>query len=93
MGNQNNANVFGVQSRHYEPKIKHRRKQSRVYSPEEFLAMPMVQEFIKNNPDQYFVHDETGETLFAQKLAELYASVNNGKKLKKALRRAFGDKA
>ena len=47
MGNQNNVNVFGVHSRHCEPKAKHQRKQSRVYSPDEFLAMPMVQEFMK----------------------------------------------
>lgn len=93
MGNQNNVNVFGTHSVHFEPRAKHRLCQSRVYSPEEFLAMPMVQDFIKNNPDQFFIHEETGETLFAQKLAELYASVNNGKKLKKALRRSFGDKA
>ncbi|EFE96669.1 hypothetical protein HMPREF0758_1720 [Serratia odorifera DSM 4582] len=25
--------------------------------------MPMVQDFIKNNPDQFFIHEETGETL------------------------------
>ncbi|UAN58026.1 hypothetical protein [Serratia sp. JSRIV004] len=92
MGNQDNANVFGVHSRHYEPKVKHQRRQSRIYSPEEFLAMPMVQEFIKNNPNQYFVNEETGEIMLAQELAELYVSVNNGKKLKKYLRRAFGDK-
>ncbi len=54
--------------------------------------MPMVQEFIKNNPNQYFVNEETGEIMLAQDLAELYVSVNNGKKLKKYLRRAFGDK-
>lgn len=52
----------------------------------------MVQEFIKNNPDQYFVNEETGEQMMAQELAELYCSVNNGKKMKKALRRAFGEK-
>ncbi|HCU14662.1 MAG: hypothetical protein E6995_14985 [Enterobacteriaceae bacterium] len=93
MGNQNNVNVFGVHSRHCEPKAKHQRKQSRVYSPDEFLAMPMVQEFISKNPNQYLVNDETGEQMMAQELAELYCSVNNGKKMKKALRRAFGDKA
>lgn len=92
MGNQNNVNAFGVHSRHREPKAKHQRKRSRVYSPEEFLAMPMVQEFISKNPNQYLVNDETGEQMMAQELAELYCSVNNGKKMKKALRRAFGDK-
>lgn len=93
MANQDNANVFGVESSHKVPNAKHHRQQSRIYSPEEFLALPMVQEFIKNNPNQFFVNEETGEQMMAQKLAELYCSVNNGKKLKKALRRAFGDKA
>ncbi len=92
MSNQDNANVFGVVSRHRTPVEKHNRRQCRLYSPEEFLAMPMVQEFIKNNPNQHFVNEETGEVMLAQELAELYCSVNNGKKLKKYLRRAFGDK-
>ncbi|EAA7933068.1 hypothetical protein MX551_004032 [Salmonella enterica] len=92
MANQDNANVFSVVSSHKVPNAKHMRHQSKLYSPEEFLALPMVQEFIKNNPDQYFVDEETGEQMMAQELAELYCSVNNGKKMKKALRRAFGEK-
>ncbi|EAV0572871.1 hypothetical protein ES742_15450 [Salmonella enterica] len=92
MANQDNANVFSVMSSHKVPNAKHMRHQSKLYSPEEFLALPMVQEFIKNNPDQYFVDEETGEQMMAQELAELYCSVNNGKKMKKALRRAFGEK-
>ncbi|WP_455424830.1 hypothetical protein [Dryocola sp. LX212] len=93
MTNQDNANIFSVESAHKVPNAKHLRRQSKIYSPEEFLALPMVQEFIKNNPKQYFVHEQTGGQLMAQELAELYCSVNNGKKLKKALRRSFGDKA
>ncbi|MBJ9163361.1 hypothetical protein I5485_13075 [Citrobacter farmeri] len=93
MANQDNANIFAVESTHKVPSTKHRRRQSKIYSPDEFLALPMVQEFIKNNPNQYFVNDETGEQMMAQELAELYCSVNDGKKMKKALRRAFGDKA
>ncbi|KFC07418.1 hypothetical protein GTGU_01798 [Trabulsiella guamensis ATCC 49490] len=93
MANQDNANIFAVESTHKVPNTKHRQRQSKIYSPDEFLALPMVQEFIKNNPNQYFVNDETGEQMMAQELAELYCSVNNGKKMKKALRRAFGDKA
>ncbi|EDI6981542.1 hypothetical protein VQ288_002224 [Salmonella enterica] len=92
MANQDNANVFSVVSSHKVPNAKHMRHQSKLYSPEEFLALPMVQEFIKNNPDQYFVDEETGEQMMAQELAELYCSVNNGKKMKKALHRAFGEK-
>lgn len=92
MSNQDNANVFGVVSRHYTPVEKHNRRQCHIYSPEEFLEMPMVQEFIKNNPNQHFVNEETGAVMLAQELAEFYCSVNNGKKLKKAIRRAFGDK-
>mgnify|MGYP003366918043 CR=1 FL=1 len=90
MGNQDNSNVFAVQSLHFAPVAKHNRRNARIYSPEEFLALPMVQEFIKNNPNQHFVNEETGQVMFAQELAELYCSVNNGKKMKKALRRAFG---
>lgn len=90
MANQDNANAFSAVSSHKVPNAKHLRNQSKIYSPEEFLALPMVQEFIKNNPDQYFVDEETGEQMMAQELAELYCSVNNGKKMKKALRRAFG---
>ncbi|MGL5969002.1 MAG: hypothetical protein ACRCZ6_17930 [Kluyvera sp.] len=93
MANQDNANIFSAESIHKVPSTKHLRRQSKIYSPNEFLALPMVQEFIKNNPDQYFVNEETGEQMMAQELAELYCSVNNGKKMKKALRRAFGDKA
>lgn len=92
MANQDNANAFSAVSSHKVPNAKHLRHQSKIYSPEEFLALPMVQEFIKNNPDQYFVDEETGEQMMAQELAELYCSVNNGKKMKKALRRAFGEK-
>lgn len=92
MANQDNANIFGVESAHKVPNAKHFRRQAKIYSPDEFLALPMVQEFIKNNPNQYFVNEETGEQMMAQELAELYCSVNNGKKLKKALRRAFGEK-
>ncbi|EJA5986212.1 hypothetical protein OD507_002696 [Salmonella enterica] len=90
MANQDNANVFSVASSHKVPNAKHMRHQSKLYSPEEFLALPMVQEFIKNNPNQYFVDGETGEIFLAQKMAELYCQINNGKKLKKALRRSFG---
>ncbi|WFX59435.1 hypothetical protein NFK08_05175 [Enterobacter roggenkampii] len=93
MANQDNANIFAVESTHKVPNAKHRRRQSKIYSPDEFLALPMVKEFIKNNPNQYFVDEETGEQMMAQKLAELYCSVNNGKRMKKKLRRAFGDKA
>ncbi|EAU9424126.1 hypothetical protein EOI87_09875 [Salmonella enterica] len=92
MANQDNANAFSAVSSHKVPNAKHLRHQSKIYSPEEFLALPMVQEFIKNNPDQYFVDEETGEQMMAQEQAELYCSVNNGKKMKKALRRAFGEK-
>lgn len=93
MANQDNANIFAVESTHKVPNAKHLRRQSKIYSPDEFLALPMVKEFIKKNPNQYFVDEETGEQMMAQKLAELYCSVNNGKKMKKKLRRAFGDKA
>ncbi|KAB7896415.1 hypothetical protein GA565_10710 [Rouxiella sp. S1S-2] len=92
MANQDNAKVFGVVSLHRVPTAKHERRKSHIYSPGEFLEMPMVQEFIKNNPNQHFVDEETGEVMLAQELAELYCSVNNGKKLKKTIRRAFGDK-
>ncbi|HGA5699009.1 TPA: hypothetical protein ACIS09_001664 [Salmonella enterica subsp. enterica serovar Birkenhead] len=92
MASQDNANIFSAVSVHKVPNIKHLRHQSKIYSPEEFLALPVVQDFIKNNPDQYFVHEETGEIMLAQKMAEMYCQINNGKKLKKALRRAFGDK-
>ncbi|CNI72566.1 Uncharacterised protein [Yersinia pekkanenii] len=93
MSNQDNANVFSAVSVHRTPTAKHSRRQCRIYSPEEFLEMPMVKEFIKNNPNQHFVNEETGEVMLAQELAELYCSVNNGKKLKKLLRRSFGDKS
>jgi len=92
MSNQNNINVFSVESAHKVPVKKHIRKRSHIYSPDEFLALPFVQNFIKENPNQYFVNEETGEQLMAQELAELYCTVNNGKKLKKALRRSFGAK-
>jgi len=93
MANQDKATVFSVESAHRVPNVKHLRRRSRIYTPEEFLALPMVQEFIRKNPNQHFVNEDTGEVMLAQKLAELYCSVNNGKKMKKALRRAFGDKA
>lgn len=93
MANQDNAKVFSVESAHKVPNAKHARKQARVYSPEEFLAMPIVQEFIRDNPNQHFVNEETGEVMLGQRLAELYCTINNGKKLKKHLRRAFGEKA
>lgn len=92
MGNQNNINVFSAESLHKVPVAKHARKRSRIYSPDEFLALPSVQKFIEENPNQYFVNEETGEQMMAQGLAELYCTVNNGKKLKKALRRSFGAK-
>lgn len=86
MANQNNANVFSAESRHKVPVTKHQLKKSRIYSPEEFIALPMVQEIIKKEPDQYCVDEETGDIYLGQKLAELYCSVCNGKKLKKAIR-------
>lgn len=92
MSNQDNSNVFSVESAHIVPNAKHLRRQSKIYSPEEFLAMPMVKEFIKNNHDQYFVNEETGEAMLAQGLAELYCAINNSKKLKKTLRKAFKGK-
>lgn len=93
MANQDKATVFSVESAHRVPNVKHLRRRSRIYTPEEFLALPMVQEFIRKNPNQHFVNEDTGEVMMAQELAELYCSVNNGKKMKKALRRYFGDKA
>ncbi|MCL5501814.1 hypothetical protein M5Y49_24440 [Escherichia coli] len=92
MASQDKPNLLSVESAHRVSNVKHLRRRSKIYSPEEFLALPMVQEFIKNNPNQYFVNEETGEQMIAQELAELYCSVNNGKKIKKALRRAFGEK-
>lgn len=93
MASQDKSTVFSVESAHRVPNVKHLRRRSRIYTPEEFLALPMVKEFIRNNPNQHFVNEETGEVMLAQELAELYCSVNSGKKMKKALRRAFGDKA
>ncbi|ENS4525830.1 hypothetical protein ACE09S_003847 [Salmonella enterica] len=92
MANQDNANVFSAVSSHKVPDAKHLRHQSKIYSPEEFLALPMVQEFIKNNPDQYFVNEETGDPMVSRELAELYCQVNNRKKLRKALRRVCEEK-
>lgn len=92
MANQNNINVFSVESSHKVPMAEHSRKRRRIYTPDEFLSLPFVQKFIADNPDQYFVNDETGEQMMAQELAELYCTVNHGKKLKKALRRSFGAK-
>jgi len=86
MANQNNVNVFSAESRHKVPVTRHQRTKSRVYSPEEFIALPMVQEIIKDGPAQYCVDEETGDTWISPKLAELYCSVCNGKKLKKAIR-------
>lgn len=86
MANQNNANVFSAESRHKMPVTKHYRKKSRIYTPEEFIALPIVQEIIRNDPSQYRIDEETGDIYLGQKLAELYCSVCNGKKLKKAIR-------
>lgn len=93
MANQDKANLLAIESTHKVPNAKHQRRQSKIYSPDEFLALPIVKEFIKNNSNQYFVDEDTGEQMISHELAELYCSVNNGKKMKKALRRAFGDKA
>lgn len=92
MANQNNINVFSVESAHKVPMAKHTRKRRKIYSPDEFLVLPFVQKFIAENPNQYFVNEKTGEQMMALELAELYCTVNNGKKLKKALRRSFGAK-
>lgn len=92
MASQDKPNLFSVESAHRVSNVKHLRQRSKIYSPEEFLALPMVQEFIRKNPNQHFVNEDTGEVMLAQELAELYCSVNNGKKMKKALRRAFGEK-
>ncbi|MDR6298240.1 hypothetical protein [Pantoea dispersa] len=87
MANQNNVNVFSAESRHKTPVTKHQRKKGRIYTPEEFLALPMVQEIIKDGPAQYRVDEETGDIWLAPNLAELYCSVCNQKKFKKALRK------
>lgn len=86
MANQNNVNVFSAESRHKVPGAKHQRKKSRIYSPEEFIALPMVQEIIKDEPAQYSVDEDAGDIWLSPKLAELYCSLCNGKKLKKAIR-------
>lgn len=86
MANQHNANVFSAQSVHKVPVTKHQRKKSRIYTPEEFISLPMVQEIIKDGPAQYRVDEETGDIWLSPKLAELYCTVCNGKKLKKAIR-------
>ncbi|WRH14224.1 hypothetical protein GC087_17225 [Pantoea sp. JZ2] len=85
MANQNNVNVFSAESRHKVPVTKHQRMKSCIYSPEEFIALQMVQEIIKDGPAQYCVDEETGNIWISPKLAELYCSVCNGKKLKKAI--------
>lgn len=87
MANQNNVNVFSVESVHKVPVTKHQRKKSRIYTPEEFLALPVVQEIIKSGPAQYRIDEETGDIWLAPKLAELYCTVCNQKKIKKALRK------
>lgn len=87
MANQNNANIFTAESRHKVPVTKHQCKKSRIYSPEEFIALPMVQEIIKDRPAQYRVDEETGHIWLAPNLAEVYCSVCNQKKFKKALRK------
>ncbi|ELD0487546.1 hypothetical protein QUQ58_004112 [Escherichia coli] len=87
MANQNKSNVFQVELKHKTPVIKHVRRHTRIYTPEEFMAMPMIEKFIRDNPGHVAIDKHSGEVLLSRELAEIYCSVNNGKKLKKAIRK------
>ncbi|WP_045441284.1 hypothetical protein [Citrobacter sp. S-77] len=90
MANQNKTNVFQVESKHKIPVVKHARRQTRIYTPEEFMAMPMIRKFIRDNPGHMAIDKNSGEMMLSQQLAEIYCGVNNGKKLKKVIRRVSG---
>ncbi|EJV7388867.1 hypothetical protein N7V59_004232 [Escherichia coli] len=87
MSNQNKINVFQVESKHKTPVIKHVRRHTRIYTPEEFMAMPMIKKFIRDNPGHVAIDKNRGEIMLSPKLAEIYCNVNNGKKLKKAIQK------
>ncbi|GCG07385.1 hypothetical protein BvCms12BK_04063 [Escherichia coli] len=90
MANQNKINVFQVESKHKIPVIKHVRRHTRIYTPEEFMAMPMIKKFIRDNPDHIAIDKNSGEIMLSHELAEIYCNVNNGKKLKKVIRKKSG---
>lgn len=90
MGNQNKINIFQVESKHKTPVVKHVRRQTRIYTPEEFMSMPMIKRFIRDNPSQVAIDKNSGEIMLSRELAEIYCSVNNSKKLKKVIRRVSG---
>ncbi|HCB7517929.1 TPA: hypothetical protein M2B84_005093 [Escherichia coli] len=87
MANQNKINVFQVESKHKTPVIKHVRRLTRLYTPEEFMAMPMIKKFIRDNPGHVAIDKNNGEIMLSHELAEIYCNVNNGKKLKKTIRK------
>ncbi|HFO4470730.1 TPA: hypothetical protein ACHJ02_004670, partial [Escherichia coli] len=69
------------------PVIKHVRRLTRLYTPEEFMAMPMIKKFIRDNPGHVAIDKNNGEIMLSRELAEIYCNVNNGKKLKKTIRK------
>ncbi|EFF5412675.1 hypothetical protein O7034_004679 [Escherichia coli] len=87
MANQNKINVFQVESKHKTPVINHVRRLTRLYTPEEFIAMPMIKKFIRDNPGHVAIDKNNGEIMLSRELAEIYCNVNNGKKLKKTIRK------
>ncbi|EFH6186080.1 hypothetical protein GAJ25_14940 [Escherichia coli] len=88
MSNQNKINVFQVESKHKTPVIKHVRRHTRIYTPEEFMAM--IKKLIRDNPGLVAIDKNSGEIMLSREIAEIYCSVNNSKKLKKAIRKISG---
>lgn len=90
MANQNKINLFQVESKHKTPVIKHVRRHTHIYTPEEFMAMPMIKKFIRDHPGHVAIDKNSGEIMLSRELSEIYCNVNNGKKLKKAIRKKSG---
>ncbi|MEQ1969379.1 hypothetical protein ABLA30_20885 [Xenorhabdus nematophila] len=89
MGCQNKPHTFGVTSVSRESRVTHNRRQAHKLTPEEFLSLDAVKEYLAICPDSVRRDPGTDEIWLNKTLTMMYLDLCQEKKLKKALLKAM----
>ncbi|WP_448512327.1 hypothetical protein [Photorhabdus laumondii] len=92
MSCQNKPHTFGVTSVSREPRVTHNRRQARKLTPEEFLSLSAVKEYLAIYPDSVRRDPDTDEIWLNKTLMIMYLGMCQEKKFKKALLKAMKER-
>ncbi|TDB42080.1 hypothetical protein [Photorhabdus khanii] len=91
MGCQNKPHTFGVTSVSREPKVTHNRRQAHKLTPEEFLSLNAVKEYLAIYPDSVRRDPDTDEIWLNKTLMMMYLDLCQEKKFKKTFDKRSGE--